>query len=165
MNIVIDVLLTLVIIFQITRIISVIRNGKYLSGGTILPLRKAKFVLEILEQANPNAYFSLGFMKTLEEVRIYKRQDSKSWRFEFSIPNKYRKIINQLIMKNQIVDGNTETKKKQSINLGSNKQNVFDIILQFFYEVYKCNEDSKIQIRYRNIRIEKATYKEILQAE
>ncbi len=84
MVIIAEILLTLFVIFQITMIYSTIRNGRYLIGSFILPVKELIRSLQILEHTNPNAFLRMKFIDSFQAIRIYKKQDRKNWWFECS---------------------------------------------------------------------------------
>lgn len=167
MVIIAEILLTIFVIFQIKMIYSAIKNGRYLIGSSILPVKELIRSLQILEHTNPNSFLRMKFIDSFQAIRIYKKQDCKNWWFECSVPIKNEKIFNQIVIDKRItkntnlLPGRILTDRYQFF-IGSDKNDAFEIITQYFYKVHKCKADSKIQVVYKKTRVEESIGNAIL---
>jgi hypothetical protein len=167
MTILIEIVLTLLVIFQITRIIDTIKNGRFLLGSSILSIERLIVALKVLEHANVDAFFRLKFIDSFQAIRIYKKQDHKNWWFECSVPIKNEKIFNQIVIDKGITQ-NTDLipggilDARYQFFIGSDKNDAFEIITRYFYKVHKCKADSKIQVVYKKTRVEESIGNAIL---
>jgi hypothetical protein len=167
MVIIVEILLTLFVIFQIKMICSTIKNGRYLIGSSILPVKELIRSLQILEHTNPNAFLRMKFIDSFQVIRIYKKQDRKNWWFECSVPIKNENIFNQIVIYKGITK-NTNfipggiLADRYKFFMGSDSNDAFEMITQYFYKVHKCKPNSKIQVLYRKTRVEESISDTIL---
>lgn len=129
-------------------------NGKYLTSYVVLSFNRLIIPLRILEQANADAYIKIRFTNSFEHIKIYKRQNDKSWWYEAQVtPQNLRfltsiesvkKIQNDI----QLTNDNIQSELEDGVKLGSNIEVISEIVYLYFHKVNKCSRQSKIRIGF-----------------
>ena len=151
-----------ILVSFIYRILDIWINGSFLISSGKIPLLKLIKVLKILEQSNPDAFIKIRYTNSIENIKVYKKQNKNTWWLECEVPQKNEKYmksisaLKEINLQRYFFVGESKIEFQDIIILGHEIENISEILITYFIKLYGCKRSSKVYVTFCKTKVEKS---------